>query len=190
MIQHCSVAFVAIFFMFLIGGCANPIRDYTASAINVKTIKEKYNQSGVKIKIGSFTSDEPNKKSIGCSAVGPITLPTGKSFGSYIIDSLILELKFAGIYSDISKTSIQIHFEKIDFSSVVGKWEIIAKLSAENGVSFMVESAHKFDTGYQASLAGYQALACSRVSEEFPEAVKIFIATVTSHPEFARIVNH
>jgi len=183
--QNYGVILVVISFIFLIGGCANVINDYKASAINVKTIKEKYNKSGVKINIGSFTSNGPENKSIMCRLNGPITPPDGKSFESYIADALRSEVKFAGIYSDGSKISFNTHFEQISFNSTIGlgKWVIIAKFSTENNSNFKVESEYEFDAAFAA------ALACAQVSEAFPNAVEKFIDHTVSHPEFERIIN-
>ena len=183
--QRAIAILVVVSSAILTGGCTHAIKDYKASALNVKNIEEKYNKPDVKVKISNFTSDGSETYSLMCRLEGPIKPPSNKSFEAYITDAFKSELNFAGIYSDDSKISFNISFEDISFNSTIGmgKWVIISKLSSENNNDIKVESIYEFSTNYVATVA------CAQVSDAFPKAVQKFIDDVISHSEFERIIN-
>lgn len=183
--KHISIL-AFILFILLIEGCASyAIRDHKASVETVNNIKEKFQKSGVKINIGSFVSSKPDIYDIECRLSGPIKPPNGISFNAYIIDALKQDMNFAGIYSEDSTITINVYFEKIDFSSIseVDKWIISARFYTSKDNYFKVIGEYKFDTSFSAYAA------CAQVSEEFPRAVEKYINDTISHPDFARIMN-
>lgn len=172
-------------FILLIEGCSTyAVREHTATVETINKIKEKHKKSGVKINIGSFASNQPDIYEVLCRLAGPIALPNGKSFNSYIIDALKRDMEFAGIYSKDSSVTLNAYFEKIDFSSVSGAWVISVKFYTKNNNYFQVDSEYKFDSAFKGTTA------CGQVSEAFPKAVEAFIVDTISHPEFARIMSN
>lgn len=180
------IYFLIVFsFVLLTSGCANVVKDYKASALNVNTIEENYNSSDIKVKISGFTSDGSETTSLMCRLEGPIKPPGGISFEAYITEAFKSELNFAKIYSEDSLTSFNLYFKDISFNSTIGmgKWVIASNLSSANNSDMKVESIYEFSTNYVAGIA------CAQVSEAFPKAVQKFIATIISHPEFERIIS-
>ncbi len=105
--QNYFVILIVVSSVFLSGGCAKVVKDYKASALNVKNIEEKYNSPDVKVKIDGYTSNGSETNSLMCRLEGPIEPSGNKSFEAYISDAFKNELKFAGIYSDDSKISFK-----------------------------------------------------------------------------------
>jgi hypothetical protein len=172
---------IAIFFVVLLMGCANTTQRYGVSVENNQILRGIENPR--QIKVGAFTTSGPNKATIECRNMYPLTVPAA-SYEAYVREALIDELKLAAVYSDAANTELTIHFESIDFSSAFsGNWLISARFTAPNKPAFTVTTNHIFtDVNWGPSLA------CSNTSAAFVPAVQNFLKTLFLNPNFKEIM--
>lgn len=163
--------------LVLLAGCANTTQRYGVSAENNQILRAIENAG--QIKVGAFTTSGPNKATIDCRNVHPLTVPS-TSYEAYIREALIDELKLAGIYSDAATAELTMHFEKIDFSSAfVGNWVIGARFTIADKPPFTVTSNYGI-----ADVNWGPALACSNTAAAFVPAVQNFLKSLFLDPRF------
>lgn len=168
----------------LVSGCTHNIPRYGLSADNVSTLQRMKSSSSNKLATATFTSFEPGKNSIVCRAAGPVEVPDGKTYETYIRDALISELKIADMHSENSGTVINGHLEFIDFSSNIGagNWIIKMKFWGQGSTPFLVENTYPFSTNFIADIA------CGQVAQAFVPATQDFIKKLVNDPQFVKIV--
>ena len=169
-----------LIFLIQISGCAYNVSSYSPSAKNVQVLQK----SDIKpFKLTKFTSNEPDLKSIGCRAAGPITTPDGSAYQKYIYDAFVDELQFAGLYSTSAKT-IRGHIESIDFSSTgTANWTFKVSFQDQNGNSAKVDSKYEFESAFVADKA------CQKVAQAFSPAVEKLISDVAKNSSFRKMLS-
>jgi hypothetical protein len=122
---------------------------------------------------------------------GPVQLPEGQSFESYIKNALVSELKDAGLYSESARTELNGHLEMVELnageksrgSMVPGSawWLIRIKFTmAGDGDSFTVENRRRFLPAFSADKA------CLQVAQQFVPAVQDVLRQLFNHPSFRK----
>lgn len=150
----------------LLTGCISyQAPSYTPMLDSLATLQ---NVSGVYQ--ASLLSTAPNDDgAIMCRGAGAITVGEGKTYASYIVNSLDQDLKKASLYSAKAPT-IQATYTKIDFQSNLGasNWYI-------SGVYKIGKDSVSVDTVYndRSSFAG--GVACNNMSLYFPKAVAMHL---------------
>ena len=171
---------LAVFFSVSLIGCANTTQRYGVSTENNQILRSIENPR--QIKVGAFTTVGPNRATMDCRNIYPLTVPSA-SYESYIREALVDELKLAGIYSDVANTEILMHFEKIDFSSAfTGNWIISAQFVIA-GKSFSVSTNYGF-----ADVNWGPSLACSNTAAAFVPAVQNFLKAAFLDPRFKEAI--
>jgi hypothetical protein len=172
---------IIVIFSALLVGCAYTTQRYGVSTENNQILRGIKNPRH--IKVGAFTTSGPNKATIDCRNMYPLTVPSS-SYEAYIRKALIDELKLAGIYSDTASTELTMHFEKIDFSSAItGNWIISAQFTIADKPPFSVTTNYGFtDVNWGPSLA------CSNTAAAFVPAVQNFLKTLFLDPRFKEAI--
>lgn len=158
-------ALIVIIFAVMPVGCANTTQKYGASTENNQILRGIENPR--QIKGGAFTTFGPNKATIDCRSVHPLTVPSS-FYEAYIREALVDELKVSGIYSETANTELTMHFEQIGFNSAfVGNWIISARFTIAGKPPF------KVTTNYGVTDVNWgPALACSNTAAAFVPAVQ------------------
>ena len=172
---------IIVIFAVLLVGCANTTQRYGVSTENNQILRGIENPR--QIKVGAFTTSGPNKATIDCRNMYPLTVPSS-SYEAYIREALVDELKLSGIYSDTANTELTMHFEKIDFSSAItGNWIISAQFTIAGKPPFSVTTNYGFtDVNWGPSLA------CSNTASAFVPAVQNFLKTMFLDPRFKEAI--
>jgi hypothetical protein len=172
---------IIVTFAVLLVGCANTTQRYGVSTENNQILRGIENPR--QIKVGAFTTSGPNKATLECRNMYPLTVPSS-SYESYIREALVDELKLSGIYSDTANTELTMHFEKIDFSSAfVGNWVISAQFTIAGKPPFTVTTNYGFtDVNWGPSLA------CSNTAAAFVPAVQNFLKAMFLDPRFKEAI--
>ena len=171
---------------FAMSGCTMMAPPYQVSIENVQQIK---NAKAVQMSVGEVSSSkELNSISLrGSKLVSPV----GGSYGEYLSDALVQELKLAKLWSGVSDTVIsgELVSNDIDVSGFsVGTGEISAKFVVTTNEKIVFEKVisanHQFDSSFVGSIAipngqaSYKVLVQKLLNnlftdQQFVEAVKI-----------------
>lgn len=172
---------IIVIFAVLLVGCANTTQRYGISTENNQILRGIENPRP--IKVGAFTTSGPNKATIDCRNMYPLTVPSS-SYEAYIREALVDELKLSGIYSDTANIELTMHFEQIDFSSAItGNWVISAQFTIAGKPPFSVITNYGFtDVNWGPSLA------CSNTAAAFVPAVQNFLKTMFLDPRFKEAI--
>lgn len=172
---------VVVFFAVLLAGCANTTQRYGVSTENNQILKGI--ETPRQIKVGAFTTSGPNKATIDCRNMYPLTVPAS-SYEAYIREALVDELKLSGIYSETANTELTMHFEKIDFSSAfAGNWIISVQFTFAGKPPFTVTTNYGF-----ADVNWGPTLACSNTAAAFVPAVQNFLKTLFLDSRFKETI--
>ena len=168
-------------FAVLLVGCANTTQRYGVSTENNQILRGI--EHSRQVKVGAFTTSGPNKATLDCRNIYPLTVPSS-SYEAYIREALVDELKLASIYSDTANTELTMHFEKIDFSSAfTGNWVISAQFTIAGKPPFTVTTNYGFtDVNWGPSLA------CSNTAAAFVPAVQNFLKAMFLNPRFKEAI--
>ena len=154
--------------------------DYVTAFENVAALSSLL---GNKLNVGSFTSSEPDKSEIKCRLVGPVRPPFGDPFSEYIREAFIAELRKADIFSLDAPLILTGHLARIDFDSIVGKWEICLTVGSSSGKSITKAVSCPFAS------ALFGESGCKVTAQAFMPAVQKLIHTILQSPEFAELVS-
>lgn len=135
--------------------------------------------------VGSFTrtADFNNR----CRLAGPIGLPDGLSFETYIQKALADELKMAGMFVPTNPpVTLTGTVEKLSFLSSQngnnGVWHIDLRVTSTNGKSVLVSESYEFKSGFGAEIA------CKQTAEAYLPAVQNLIRKLVTDPQFGTLI--
>lgn len=133
------------------------------------------------IAVGDFTAQK--KFDAGCRLAGPIGVPDGLTFETYIKKALADELKIAGLYDDKNPAIILSGLvNDLKFSTTSGTWDIAMTVNSSNGRSLAVSEHYDFPTSYTASSA------CHDAANAYAPAVQSAIGRLVAAPDFRALV--
>jgi len=184
-------AFLLFSLVAAVGCTSVNIQRYDMSGDNIAELRRLHQPSLTQLRVGKFTSYKPENKSVRCRMYGPIQMPAGQSFESYIQSALISELKDAGLYSESAQTELNGHLEMVDLntgeisggSMVPGSawWLIKVKFTmAGDDDSFTVEDRYRFLPAFGANEA------CLQAAQLFVPAVQDFLRQLFNHSGFRK----
>ncbi|QJR82251.1 hypothetical protein CA267_016580 [Alteromonas pelagimontana] len=164
-------------------GCANKVHTYATSTENTIALRGLAKQS-VEANIGEFTDSGKNESKIMCRLSSPVGTPEGKTFATYIRDSIVSEMVVADLYDDESQTVITANLNDIYGSTVIGNayWEFDISLSSSNGNTLDVKTRYDYESSYLATSA------CSEMQRSFVPAVQKLNTTIFSDPNFPALL--
>ncbi len=179
-IKTTSVLFVTL----LATGCANKVHTYSTSTENTMKLRS-VSKSGLKSKVGDFTDSEREESKVMCRLATPIGTPEGKTFATYIRDSILSEMVVADLYDEASVSTITANLNDIYRSTVIGNayWEFDMSLRSSNGNGFDIKSRYDYESSYTA------ASACSEMQRSFVPAVQKLNSEIFAHPDFNKLLN-
>jgi hypothetical protein len=170
------VVFAAI--LLILSGCDSfTAAPYGISADNNVALKSFSAQS---VGIGTFTAAKDFDMS--CRLAGPIQLPTGLNFVTYIQKALSDEFKVAGLYSVSAPVTLTGSVDHLAFSSMSGDWDITLTVHSSNGHTVTVAEHYEFHSSYTAESA------CHNVADAFQPAVQALIGKLFAAPEFRSLI--
>jgi hypothetical protein len=170
------VVFAAI--LLILSGCDSfTAAPYGMSADNDLALK---NLGAQRVNIGTFTA--ANEFDANCRLAGPIQLPTGLNFVSYIQKALSDEFKVAGLYSVSAPVTLTGSVDHMAFSSMSGDWDITLTVHSSNGRAVTVAEHYEFHSSYTAGSA------CHNVADAFQPAVQALIGKLFAAPEFRSLI--
>jgi hypothetical protein len=164
-----------IVFIIFLGGCTYNIPSYTAQSENLNLVRSGRNTISVIQEKPEFSDDG----SIVCRASGPVKLPNGQTFSSYITDALKDELKSVNLFDERATNKLRVRVKRVDFSSSLGatNWYIDADyLVNDNKVS--VSSVYHDRSSYLGTKA------CNNMAQYFQKAVAEHLRQLYSKAEF------
>ena len=120
-----------------------------------------------------------------CRLATPIGTPEGKTFATYIRDSILSEMVVADLYDEASVSTITANLNDIYRSTVIGNayWEFDMSLRSSNGNGFDIKSRYDYESSYTA------ASACSEMQRSFVPAVQKLNSEIFAHPDFNKLLN-
>lgn len=122
------------------------------------------------------------KTSIMCRMAGPVNPPQGQPFSEYIRGAFVSELKLAKKFDKNSPITLKAKVDKVDFSSVSGKWKFDLTIISSNGQSLNVSEVYDYHT----ALGAVQA--CNNASKAFQPAVQNLISNILTHEQFPTLL--
>lgn len=165
-------------------GCGFKANPYGSSLQNIEALRANYSGIEKKMKFIEFTSDKYNKGTLMCRAAGPVTLPDGETFESYIKNAFIGEMKMANFYSDEeADVKVKAHLDKVDFDSFGGKWIFSLSFSCDGCEPFTLESKYSFTPSF------FGDAACQRVAQAFAPAVQKLTNDILTNAKFYNLLN-
>ncbi|OBU15046.1 hypothetical protein AYY19_00230 [Photobacterium aquimaris] len=175
-----KVSFVISVLLFLSGCETTNAIPYKASSSNIATMQTALADKG-NLSVGNVNIAKDI--SLMCRLNGDIIVYPGKSIPEYVKDAFLEELIVAQKY-DATSRKVSVNLENVSFSSITpANWEISAKVSSDNGVSYPISVKHEFDTSWSA------AGACENVANAFGPTTQELIKEIVSNPKFALLSN-
>jgi hypothetical protein len=171
------VILIAAILLSLSGCDSFTAASYGISADNDVALK---NFGAQPVIIGAFTAAKDFDTS--CRLVGPIELPAGLTFVTYIQKAVSDEFKVAGLYNASAPVSLTGSVDDLAFSSVSGGWDITLTVRSSNGRAVTVAEHYDFHTSYTAEAA------CHNVADGFQPAVQALIGKLFAAPEFRSLI--
>lgn len=157
---------------------------YSASAENVLAIKAA-DPANIEVSVPAVTGPATLKsgkgdESIMCRGAGPVAPPEGQTFESYIHDSMVSELKLAGVYSEAAQKAIKLNITAMDFSSALsgGEWDFTVDITIGSQAPYTVREGYKFDSSWVADKA------CQQVAQSLTPAVQELLKKVVTDDKF------
>lgn len=151
-------------------GCTYVTGRYSMSADNVMAARS---WSGITVNVGNFT-EAPNTKA-SCNYKGPIRTIDGESYGQFVRNALVTELKFAGVYSESAPITITGNLDRLDNSTALNTdWTIEVTLTSSNGKTVSVKETYN----YHGSIAGTADSTCGAAAAAFVPAVQDLIGKI------------
>lgn len=151
---------------------------YSISADNDVALKSALGTEHVGV--GPFTAAKAFDTS--CRLAGPIQLPEGLTYPSYIQKAFADELKVAGLYDEKSPVVLTGVVDDLKFGSMGGTWDITLTLRSSDGKSMKAAEHYEFHTSYTAGSA------CHNVADAFQPAVQGLVGKVVAAPEFRTLL--
>jgi hypothetical protein len=165
--------------LLLLAGCDTfTAAPYSISADNDVALKTAL--AGEHVGIGPFTAAQKLDET--CRLAGPIELPSGLTFETYIQKAFADELKVAGLYDDHAAITLSGVVNDLKFSTVSGAWDIAVTINSSNGKSLPVSEHYEFHSSYTAMAA------CHNAADAFQPAVQTLIGKAIASPDFRSLM--
>lgn len=166
--------------LFLFSNCSFHADRYLISD-NSNMMLGSLSASGIKIKLGIFSSSKENRPSITCRFAGQIKPSSGMTYPESIRDAFKKEFEAAHLYDDNSTNTLRGNLDKIQMSSTRGEW-VIDMTFYLNGKKLMsIQTKNTFE----ASFNGQKT--CRAAAREYSNTVQILVENTISHPKFKEI---
>jgi hypothetical protein len=166
---------VGLVALIALAGCDSySAAPYSISADNDIAMKSALGTEHVGI--GPFTAAK--EFDTNCRLAGPIQLPEGLTFPTYVQKAFADELKVAGLYDEKAPIVLSGVVDDLKFGSMSGDWDITVTLNSTNGKSMTASEHYEFHTSYSAGAA------CHNVADAFQPTVQGLVGKVVTAPEF------
>ena len=172
---------VVIAVVSILTGCSTTVSQYTPRIEPEPILRTATAKRNFKLTI----NDASRQTSIQCRGYGPIIAPSGQSFGSYVVAAENLELQSANAFDPATSNTIEVNFDRIDFSTGLGNavWYIDATYRVA-GKSLPISTIYKDENG-----SSFMAdRACQNIASYFRSAVSEHTRQLFQHPIFREVI--
>lgn len=173
---------VAILIVAGLVGCASqPVPKYSASYINVETLKDPPKTA---VGVQSFGGG-PRRLSVrGHGAVSPV----GVGFANYVQDALTQELSKADLFQPPSALQIggQVIATDIDASASGGRTTLTVEFTVTQGSTLRLRK--QFSTVYPWESSFIGAIAIPRAYQTYPKAVEMLLRQLYQDTQFQQVL--
>jgi hypothetical protein len=165
-------------------GCSNGVSAYSLGIENQTALKASTAQ-GAKANVVVTRIGGEAKPGM-CRAVGPVDLPSGDTYESYLQKAIRSELQVAGIQDEGSANTITVELQSVEFSTALGGgyWAFNAKVKDAKGNASDVNTKYDYDPSFLGSQA------CQQVAQVFVPGAQKFVGDVFKSPTFIAAMKH